>query len=53
MGVDQPDGTFKMILVSDNGCHIWTIAIVELQKPFSYLRFYQTKPHYCRPQFLI
>jgi hypothetical protein len=21
----------KMILVSDNGCHIWTIAIVELQ----------------------
>jgi hypothetical protein len=27
MGVDQLDGTFKMILVSDNGCHIWTIAI--------------------------
>jgi hypothetical protein len=28
VGIDQLNGTFKMIfLVSDNGCHIWTIAI--------------------------
>jgi hypothetical protein len=49
MGVDQPDVRSKMILVSDNGCHIWTIAIVELQNSIFLFTILSNQTHYCRP----